>query len=246
MNRTEAERAVNALYAHAQSTRSAPKDNLLIETPYEYIWTILTTKKIHKSSPNPHAIHLPHSFRIASCQNNDVCLLVKAPASQTESLLEERGISHLIAKVIDLPTLRSTYSQFEARRALCDAYDLFLADDRIVPSLGKALGKKFFAKKKQPIAVRISEKDPARKAEEEIQRALESAVLIGNGSASLMIRTSVTLLSAAETVDNLVAVVEGAAKKFGGSVQEIVQSVHVKTADSPSFMAYLMEAAASE
>jgi ribosome biogenesis protein UTP30 len=243
MNRIEAERAVNALYSHFQSNGPSGKDNLLIETPYEYIWTVLTTKKIHKSSPNPHAIHLPHSFRIDSCQNNDVCLLVKAPASEVEALLEERGIAHLISKVIDLPTLRTTYSQFESRRALCDAYDFFLADDRIVPSLGKALGKKFFAKKKQPLAVKISEKDPARSTEQEIRRALESTVMIGNGTASLMIRTCITQLTPEQTVDNLIAVVEEVAKKFGGSVEEIVQSVHVKTANSPSFLAFLMQEA---
>ncbi len=45
-----------------------------------------------------------------------------------------------VAKVIGTSKLRTKYESHEAKRALCGAYDLFLADERILPSLPKLLG----------------------------------------------------------------------------------------------------------
>jgi ribosome biogenesis protein UTP30 len=45
------------------------------------------------------------------------------------------------AQVIGVSKLRSKYESHEAKRALCAAYDLFLADERIVPVLPKLLGE---------------------------------------------------------------------------------------------------------
>ena len=53
-----------------------------------------------------------------------------------------------VAKVIGISKLKANYFTFEAKRKLCDQYDIFLADDRIIPSLPKLIGKTFFKKKK--------------------------------------------------------------------------------------------------
>lgn len=45
-----------------------------------------------------------------------------------------------VSKVIGLSKLRTKYEAPEAKRNLCSAYDVFLADDRILPSLPKAIG----------------------------------------------------------------------------------------------------------
>ena len=45
-----------------------------------------------------------------------------------------------VAKVIGLSKLRSKFESHEAKRTLCAQYDLFLADDRIIPSLPKLIG----------------------------------------------------------------------------------------------------------
>lgn len=52
------------------------------------------------------------------------------------------------AQVIGLSKLRANYRDYEAKRKLCDSYDVFLADERILPLLPKLLGKKFFQTKK--------------------------------------------------------------------------------------------------
>jgi ribosome biogenesis protein UTP30 len=44
--------------------------------------------------------------------------------------------------------LRNKYKPYEAKRLLCASYDLFLADDRVLPLLPKLLGKEFYKKKK--------------------------------------------------------------------------------------------------
>ena len=43
-------------------------------------------------------------------------------------------------QVIGVSKLRAKYESHEAKRALCAAYDLFLADERVVPLLPKLLG----------------------------------------------------------------------------------------------------------
>lgn len=45
-----------------------------------------------------------------------------------------------VSKVVGLSKLRTKYESAEAKRALCAAYDLFLADERVLPSLPKLLG----------------------------------------------------------------------------------------------------------
>ena len=50
--------------------------------------------------------------------------------------------------MIGISKLKAKYKPFEAKRQLCNAFDLFLADDSIVHFLPKALGKSFFQRKK--------------------------------------------------------------------------------------------------
>lgn len=51
-------------------------------------------------------------------------------------------------QVIGLEKLRTKFKQYEAKRQLLNTYDLFIADDRILPLLRKLLGVKFFERKK--------------------------------------------------------------------------------------------------
>lgn len=45
-----------------------------------------------------------------------------------------------VAKVVGLSKLKTKYESHESKRQLCAAYDLFVADERIIPSLPKLLG----------------------------------------------------------------------------------------------------------
>ena len=46
-----------------------------------------------------------------------------------------------ISKVVGVSKLRTKYEAPEAKRQLCNSYDIFLADERVLPSLPKLLGK---------------------------------------------------------------------------------------------------------
>jgi ribosome biogenesis protein UTP30 len=52
-----------------------------------------------------------------------------------------------VAKVLGISKLRNNYKPHEAKRQLCDSYDLFCADARVLPILPKLLGKSFFKNK---------------------------------------------------------------------------------------------------
>jgi hypothetical protein len=73
-----------------------------------------------------------------------VCLFVKdhsgeghKEAKKRLSKFEKNGG---VAKVIGISKLRTKYESFEAKRQLCALYDLFLADDRVLPMLPKLIG----------------------------------------------------------------------------------------------------------
>lgn len=44
------------------------------------------------------------------------------------------------SQVVGISKLRTKYESHEAKRQLCNSYDLFAADERILPSLPKLLG----------------------------------------------------------------------------------------------------------
>ena len=60
--------------------------------------------------------------------------------------------------MIGLSKLKKKYVPFEAKRELCSAYDLFVADQRVLPMLPPLLGKTFFKKKKLPVSIDLQKK----------------------------------------------------------------------------------------
>ena len=68
-----------------------------------------------------------------------------------------------MAKVLAF-SARNNYKPHEAKRKLCDSYDMFMADDRIIPILPKLLGKSFFKKRparpRRPHQARLARADP--------------------------------------------------------------------------------------
>ena len=65
------------------------------------------------------------------------------PAGEGHKAAKKRlkvGQAAGVAKVVGTSKLRTKYESHEAKRNLCAAFDLFLADERILPSLPKLLG----------------------------------------------------------------------------------------------------------
>lgn len=53
-----------------------------------------------------------------------------------------------MTRVIGISKLRKKFKPYEAKRQLCNSFDIFMADARIVPLLPNLLGKHFFDRKK--------------------------------------------------------------------------------------------------
>ncbi len=64
-----------------------------------------------------------------------------------KELFADKGVEQ-IAEIIPLRQLKVEYKTFEAKAKLCNRFDKFLADDRIVRLLPKFLGKQFYQKKR--------------------------------------------------------------------------------------------------
>ncbi|KAL2143748.1 hypothetical protein VTI28DRAFT_10045 [Corynascus sepedonium] len=158
-------KACKALVAHIKKTASEPRDdgkpNLLAdeettiaETP---VWLTLTTKKhIHDSHRlQPGKIVLPNPLN-----TNDelsVCLITADPQRWYKNAVADEFPEDLRAKigrVIDISHLQAKFKAYEAQRKLFSEHDVFLADDRIINRLPKALGKSFYkTTTKRPIPV---------------------------------------------------------------------------------------------
>lgn len=124
--------------------------------------------------------------------------------------------------------LRTKYESHEAKRQLCDAYDIFLADDRILPSLPKLLGKKFFKKKKQPVPVSVGQgKDWGK----EVRRALSGTFYFHTGGTSLSLKVARSGQTREEVVANVLAAVTGAVDLVPKKWKN-VQGLYLKTAES--------------
>lgn len=129
-----------------------------------------------------------------------------------------------VKEVISLSRLRQDFRDYSKRLELLKVYDLFLADDRILPMLSKALGKKFFVKKKLPIPVRVNRKHLART----IRTVLSgTSVQVGMGPC-VSIRAATTSLSASAIADNVIAVAEKLPDLIPKGTRNI-QALHIKT-----------------
>ena len=88
----------------------------------------------------------------------DVCLIVKdlekglktdhePTLNHFNDLLSSKGIDN-ITQVISLRELKVEYKPYEAKNALCQKFDIFLVDERILRLVPKLLGKPFYSKKR--------------------------------------------------------------------------------------------------
>src|SRR5690606_10875399 len=113
-------------------------------------------KRVPELRRRPLRIPLAHTLHAVG--ESQICLIVKDPQRESEQRIQASGVQG-ITSVLAVTTLRNYFKAFEAKRRLLDAYDLFLADERVIPLLSRLLGSKFFQKKRQPIAVDLAKDD---------------------------------------------------------------------------------------
>ena len=154
-------RAAKSLIKYIGERKVAAKD--LFDEDEEMLHLQIVLKRIPLGNRKHNPIRLPLPHPIYNTETTEICMFVKDLQGEGHKAAKKR-IAMLdkhagVSKVIGVSKLRTKYESFEAKRALCKAYDLFVADDRVIPSLPKLIGKDFFKKKKQPVPVDLTRRD---------------------------------------------------------------------------------------
>ncbi|KMS94255.1 hypothetical protein BVRB_023250, partial [Beta vulgaris subsp. vulgaris] len=144
-------RAVKALQSHLKKKSAGAKPQLIDDDQF-YLLTVNVFKAPEKTNPRPIRIEIPHSLYL---DGSEICLITKDPQKEFKERLQTNPIDGY-TRVIGFSKLKQKFSQYKDKRELVSSYDLFVADDRVLPILPNILGKAFFSRKKQPVPVRIS------------------------------------------------------------------------------------------
>jgi len=178
----------------------------------------------------PHLITLKHP--LMDPDETDVCLIVKDPQREFKDKIEAKGIK-AVKKVIGVSKLRAKFKQYEAKRQLCASYDLFLADDRVLPMLPHLIGKVFFEKKKQPLPVKLTRDN----WDSQFQKIFNATPFyLAEGMCST-VKAGHTGMSRAHLVENIVSALDAVAELLPRKWQGI-QAIHIKTHDSIALPIY--------
>ncbi|PON69702.1 Ribosomal protein [Trema orientale] len=227
------EKAVKALLKWRNSKSQTQKPQLLDED--EFVYLVLTLKKIPpRDRINAHKVPLPHTLLSDS---SELCLIIddrsKSNLTKDDAVKKISSEGIPVSKVLRLSKLKSDYRPFESKRKLCDSYDVFLADKRVVPLLPRLLGKQFFKKKKIPVPVDLRH----RNWKEQIERACGSALLFLSTGTCSVVRVAKASMGSGEIVENVVAAVNGIVeivpRKWGN-----VRSFHLKLLESLALPIY--------
>ena len=212
--------------------------DLLASDADECLYLMLSLARSHPQHRRDKPVRIPLPTPIHDFEHADICLFVKddksgaghkAAKKRVEAFRSKAGI----ARVIGTSKLRTKYESYEAKRNLCRQFDLFLADDRVLPSLPKLIGKTFFRRKKQPIPIDMRAADlPAQ-----FERARACTTLVLSGGSCLSVRFARASFAAADAAANAAAVLAAAARHVPKGWDN-VQAVFVKSADSVALPVY--------
>jgi ribosome biogenesis protein UTP30 len=232
------EKAVKALLKHHEKSH-ADKNNLLGHETIVQLQLGLNDAP-QRSHVKPIRLLIPHPFRKTSkdedLEEPEVCLIVKDEAKPWVQEMITNFPEHMscIKKVLTLDSLRKKHAQYQQRRSLLARFNLFMADDRILPMLTSALGKDFFVAKKQPIPVRLTRKEALPFT---IKNALQSTFFSFSRGTCVTIIVGKTDMEATKLRANILSCVSQAVAKIPKQWNNLL-SLSIKTPDSVSLPFY--------
>ncbi|XP_022741290.1 ribosomal L1 domain-containing protein 1-like [Durio zibethinus] len=230
------EKAVNALLKWRDSQSHTQKPQLLEQD--ELLYLIVSLKKNpQKPRVNPYKVLLPHPLIDPSTDPAELCMVIddRPKSGLTKDAASKKIKSEYIpiSKVVKLSKLKTDYRPFEAKRKLCDSYDMFFADKRIIPLLPRLLGKQFFKKKKIPVPVDLKHNN----WKEQIHKACASAMLFLSSGTCSVVKVGKLSMGKKEIVENVIAAINGIAEivpfQWGN-----IRSFHLKLLDSMALPFY--------
>lgn len=238
------DKAVNAVLKYHEKVTEGSSEKLTLlgdDRPVQVQLTLLRAPG--KSKPKPAQLLIPHPFyKLADNKDDDdveepeICLIVKEESKAWCQEMIEKFPDHMgcVKKVLTLDSLRKKHQSFVQKRQLLSKYNMFMADDRILPMMSKALGKAFIKAKKLPIPVDLTREAALPFV---IQKALSATYMTVNTGTCISIRAGHTGMEPEKLVANIIAIAKSAATKIPRSWANI-QLIGIKTADSVSLPVY--------
>jgi ribosome biogenesis protein UTP30 len=230
---------VSALRKHLEKVKAEGGSKLFDgddDDDVEAYSVLVSTRRVPQRASNK-LVPIPLPFPLLNLDVAEVCLIVKdhqgeghKDAKKRVAEMEKCGV----AKVLGISKLRNNYKPHEAKRQLCDSYDLFLADARILPLLPKLLGKHFFKKKRQPVPVDLTKKDWVA----QIRKAAAATYARQGAGTCVSVKIGRGSHSQKEIVANCVAAVDAVVERVVARKWANVQSVFLKTTDSVALPLY--------
>mmetsp|Transcript_14807 Transcript_14807/g.43894 ORF Transcript_14807/g.43894 Transcript_14807/m.43894 type:complete len:397 (-) Transcript_14807:148-1338(-) len=216
-------KAVKAL--HQVVAKQTADTNPLFGSSAETMTLQFTLSQIpDRRKMRPVMIPLPHPMWD---EKSEVCFFAKDPQKTYKELLMKKCPIPGITKVIGLDKLRRNYKSLEAKKALADAFDLFLCDSRIVEMMPRALGNMFYQQKRHkvplPVRLRVADPKPA------IERALGGTALRVPSGPCLGVKIGRCGMPEEHLVENALAVIRGVVDNVKGNP---VQSIVVQATNS--------------
>lgn len=224
VKKSQLEKAVRAL-TQLNAKRSA-NANPLFGANAETMNVLFALSSVPaKRKMKPMLIELPHPMYD---DKSEVCFFAKDPQKQYKEMLLQKHPVPGLTKVIGLEKLKKNYKTAESKRALADAFDLFLCDSRVVEMMPKLLGSIFYQKKlKRPIPVRMKYDNPAPN----LKKAINGTTLRVPSGPCLGVRFGRCSMDETQLVANAGAVIAFVSKYLSDNP---VQSISVQATDSPA------------
>jgi len=224
VKKTQLQAAIKALVQlNAKKTANA---NPLFGGNAETMNVIFNLSTIpQKRKMKPMLIELPHPM---FDDKSEVCFFAKDPQKKYKELLLKTHPIPGLTKVIGLEKLKRNYKTAEAKRALADAFDLFVCDAGIVEMMPKVLGTIFYDKKlKRPIPVRMKEANPA----ENLRKAINGTTLRVPSGPCVGVKIGRCGMDEAALLENAAAVIGFVSKYLTSNP---VMSISVQATDTPA------------
>lgn len=208
------------------------KTNLLEDEQddIEPVWLQLATLKFIGNNRKliPYKIAIKNPVIPSS---SEACLIVKDPQRVYKDLVNEAGLSKVVTRVIGLSKLKAKWNSYEQKRQLRDQFDIFLADDRVIPMLPRILGKTFYQKSKVPVPVKIS-KGTAEQLKREVVSAYGATYFNSAPCSSFMIKCGHVSNTSTELAENVESILQFVSKHIVPDGAKGIASIHLKTSQS--------------
>ncbi|XP_010522088.1 PREDICTED: ribosomal L1 domain-containing protein 1 isoform X3 [Tarenaya hassleriana] len=228
-------RAVKSLRKWWNSESMTQKARPMEHDGFMYLIVALT-KVPQKDRTNPEMIPLPHPFIDLVEDSPEFCLIIDDRSKNhitKEAAMKKIEAEKLpISDVIKISKFKSDYRTVESKRKLCDSYDMYFAEKRVMPILPKLFGKQFVKKKKMLVPI-----DKNKNWKDQIETACGSTLFfMGTGTCSV-VKVAKLSMGNKEIAENVVAAISGVVDVVPRKWKN-VKSIHLKLLESLALPVY--------